>query len=130
VFFLLPLILYSLAFIICVEIPDVESDKLGGKETLIVRRGPRMGSVFVVVLFGVSTLYFLVLAGVNPLPMIDFLVLTLFSLIPLFWGLWEYFKQSNGGEFSTKSVKRILLAFVFFLLLIDSYLVTRILISI
>jgi len=37
--FVLPSMLYSLAFIVSVEIPDLESDRLGGKNTLIVKRG-------------------------------------------------------------------------------------------
>jgi 1,4-dihydroxy-2-naphthoate octaprenyltransferase len=128
-FFLLPLVLYSLAFIISVEIPDLESDKRGGKNNLIVRSGLHKTSLIIVALFGSSTLYFLVLASLNPLLQLDFRIFTLLSLIPFLSGLWQY-RTQNKRESTTRSIQHILLSFVIFLISIDIYLITILLPSI
>ncbi len=123
--FLLPSIFYSLAFIISVEIPDLESDRLGGKNTLIVRKGRRFGFLLVAVLFTLSTVFFLALSvtssALTIMPKIDFRLITIISLIPLSLIVQDFYLKNQGN--TLKSVEHILLGFSVLLLLLDCYLI-------
>jgi 1,4-dihydroxy-2-naphthoate polyprenyltransferase len=46
-FFMIPLLLYGLAFILAVEIPDMEADRLGRKNNWIARRGRKFGFLLI-----------------------------------------------------------------------------------
>jgi len=121
--FILPSMLYSLAFIISVEIPDLESDRLGGKNTLIVRKGRRYGFALIGVLFTLSTLYFLALSVTNSVSVIDFRLITIISLIPLSIIILEFFQLKRREDTLEKCVEYILLAFSIFLVLLNCYLI-------
>jgi len=121
--FVFPSMLYSLAFIVSVEIPDLESDRLGGKNTLIVKKGRHYGFILIGVLFTLTTLYFLTLSFTNLVSMIDFRLITLFSLIPLATISLELYKLKKREEMLGKSVEHILLAFSVFLFLLNCLLI-------
>jgi len=121
--FVLPSMLYSLAFIVSVEIPDLESDRLGGKNTLIVKKGRDYGFVLIGVLFTLSTLYFLALSFTNLVPMIDFRLISIVSLIPLSIMILEFFQLKRREDTLEKAVEHILLAFSVFLFLLNCYLI-------
>jgi 1,4-dihydroxy-2-naphthoate octaprenyltransferase len=79
-----PLFLYGLAFILLVEIPDVEADQMGSKRTWAVRMGRSFIFFAVAGVFFISTIYFLCIPWFAPYPLpVNTLVLVLLSLIPL-----------------------------------------------
>lgn len=105
VLFVIPLLLYGLAFIINVEIPDIEGDRLGNKNTFIVRKGRRVGFVVIGISLSLVTLYFLVLSLINVMPtLFDFRLITMFSLIPCSLGLFSIIKRPDERKLATKLV--------------------------
>ncbi len=125
--FLLPSLLYSLAFIVSVEIPDLESDLLGGKNTFIVRKGRSAGYVLITGAFVSSTLYFLALSmvrdAISLVSEIDFRLITAISLIPLSSMLLVFVRKRNRKKSPQESVENLLLGFTVFLILLDFYLI-------
>jgi 1,4-dihydroxy-2-naphthoate octaprenyltransferase len=121
---MIPLLLIGLAFILSVEIPDMESDQLGGKRTWVARRGRVFGfRVVGILLLAAAAYYFLVPAiATKPLP-VNFRILGLFSLLPL-CAVWiGIVKRPEGKQESTIIVNAIIGAMIAFFVLADTYLV-------
>ncbi|UCC92795.1 MAG: prenyltransferase [Thermoplasmata archaeon] len=76
-------LLYGIVFIIVVQLPDMEGDRLGGKPSIIVKRGRRFGYRVAAGAAALASLYFLVLGIVAPgASTIDLWVAFLCSLVP------------------------------------------------
>ncbi len=101
--FALPLVFLQLFFIISVEMPDIESDRLGGKRTLVVSMGREFGFKLILISAILVTLSFLLISftGLYPSTM-DFRVLTLISLIPMALGVVEVVKKPLDMKSATK----------------------------
>ena len=84
--FSVPLFCYGCYFIMSVEIPDAEADRLAGKKTLIAVRGRRFGLQIIVISAVAATFWYLMLSTING----GILAITLFSLIPLATGIRGY----------------------------------------
>jgi 1,4-dihydroxy-2-naphthoate octaprenyltransferase len=121
---MIPLLLIGLAFILSVEIPDMEADRLGGKRTWVARRGRSFGfRVIGILLLAVAGYYFLVPAiAAKPLP-VNFRILGFFSLLPLYAVLIGIVKRPEGKQESTFIVNTIIGAMIAFFVLTDTYLV-------
>ena len=87
-FFTLPLMLYGLAFILAVEIPDVEADRRGLKKTWVARKGWGFAFTAIGTLLMVATGFFFCISALSshPLP-VDFRLLGFLSLLPLGMGV-------------------------------------------
>jgi 1,4-dihydroxy-2-naphthoate octaprenyltransferase len=119
-----PLILYGLVFIIGVEIPDMESDRLGDKNTVIARRGRGFGFKTVGVLLSLATTYFLAARAVNLAPPpIDLGVFAALSLLPLAVGVEGLMRRPEEWEAATRLVTRIIYSLSLFLTIGVSYLI-------
>lgn len=122
--FVLPSLCYACAFIVSVEIPDMEGDRLGHKKTLIVLKGRTFGFKLIALLLCLATSCFLFFSTTKILQLkINFPLITLLSLIPLALGIFGLIKQPINREVATKLVSRNLLTFFIFLLLLDCYLI-------
>jgi 1,4-dihydroxy-2-naphthoate octaprenyltransferase len=121
--FALPCMLYALVFIICVEIPDMESDQRGNKNTLIVRKGRKFGFTLMTVSVFLASLWFLIVQMTNfvHLP-VDFRLITLVSLLPLFLGILGLFRRTEDRDMATKLVSHEISALTIFLLTVNCYL--------
>jgi len=120
---LVPLCLYSLTFILDVEIPDVEVDLAGQKMNWVARLGRR----FAFSLIGLSVLlgtgyFFLFPRFYNGQLPTDFRMLGLFSLLPLVAGLIGLVIHPNERGAATRIASWILLSLVAFVLLADAFL--------
>jgi 1,4-dihydroxy-2-naphthoate octaprenyltransferase len=123
-FFMLPSIFYSFAFIMSVEIPDFEGDKLSNKKTLIVYKGRKFGFILIALLHSLATIYFLIVSITNLLQSkISFYLITMLSLIPLALAILGLAHHSDDREVATRLTSNSLLAFFVFLLLVDFCLV-------
>lgn len=122
--FVTPLFLYIFATSINKEIPDLESDKLGHKYTMIVRRGRKFGFKLVTLLFLIATLLYLTyfLGGFFP-GIINFGVITILSMVTLSFGIIGALKGSNEREKSIKYVNFNMMAFKFIVFTVDLYLI-------
>lgn len=120
--FVLPLMFYGLSFIISVEIPDMEGDSLGNKNTLVVRKGRKFGFTLIAFSLSLGTLYFLILGTMNLVPtIINFLLIALFSLPPLCLGILGLLRRPTDRNSATKLVSRIVSSFYLFILMVDCY---------
>lgn len=120
---LIPLIFYALVFILSVEIPDLEGDRLGGKRTSIVRTGRRFGFTMIGLLLLGATGFFLILSLFSPPPIpMDFRVAFGLSLLPLLPGLWGLVRRPVERQPATQIATSIVVALSLFAILIDVYL--------
>jgi 1,4-dihydroxy-2-naphthoate octaprenyltransferase len=120
--FVVPIILYIFATSVNKEIPDMEADKMGCKNTMIVRRGRRFGFKVVALVFSLGTLSFLILYLGQIFPrIINFGLITLLSLVTLSFGIWGVIKGSNMREKSIKYVNYNMMATKFIIIAINLY---------
>jgi 1,4-dihydroxy-2-naphthoate octaprenyltransferase len=122
--FALPFALYALAFIVNVEIPDLEGDRMGNKRTLLVLKGRRFGFATNAFSLAISTSYFLVISTTNLFAsLIDFRLIALFSLAPLLTGVIGLFKRPEDKDSATKLATLNVTSISLFLLVVDLYFV-------
>ena len=122
--FIIPLMLYGLAFILTVEIPDMESDRLGNKRTWVARKGRGFGFTVIAASFLLATLYFLcfpwLTSRIYPL---DFRFLGILSLIPLGAGCIGLLRRPIEKQSATRVVNGIMITIAAFCILVDGYMV-------
>jgi 1,4-dihydroxy-2-naphthoate polyprenyltransferase len=122
--FIIPLTLYGLAFILNVEIPDMESDRLGDKRTWVARKGRPFGFTVIALSFFLATLSFLCIplltSRIYP---VDFRVLGFLSLIPLAVGCTGLQSRLVEKQAATRVVNVIMIAIAAFCFLVDGYFV-------
>jgi len=125
--FAIPLTLYGMAFIISVEIPDMEADLLGGKNTLVSRKGRPSGFVAVGLFMLAASVYFAgvewLWAGAYP---VDFRVLILLSCLPLGTGVVGAARKPVDRAAATKLVNLIVVSLIVFFIAVDVYLIYRV----
>lgn len=118
--FMIPLALYGLAFILSVEIPDMEADCLGGKKTWVAQKGRRFGFTAIGSLLLFATGYFFLIPYLYSymLPL-DFRLLGMFSLLPLAVGFLGLVKRPVNRQTALKLVNTQIGSLVVFLILTD-----------
>jgi len=121
--FLAPLILYGLAFILTVQIPDMEVDRLGGKGTWVARRGRGFGFVVVGSALVCATLLIVFIPQLFPgsYP-VDFRVLGLMSLLPLAAGVAGLILRPTARAVALRLVLANMLSLAAFCAAADGYL--------
>jgi 1,4-dihydroxy-2-naphthoate octaprenyltransferase len=119
--FLVVLLLYSMSFIVNVEIPDMEGDVASGKRNFVARKGRVTGFIVIGFLTLLATAYLAALSfGSFP---IDFRPALLFSLVPLLPAMYGLVKRPVDRTVSEKLVQLNVGCFLLFILLMDAYLV-------
>jgi 1,4-dihydroxy-2-naphthoate octaprenyltransferase len=123
-FILFPLLLYGLASILSVEIPDMEADRLGDKRTWVARKGRSFGFSFVGTCLLAATGYFFIfpLLSMGQVPM-DFHILGLLSLLPLSAGMVGLIRRPLLREPATWIAIWTVISLAVFSILADGYLV-------
>jgi 1,4-dihydroxy-2-naphthoate octaprenyltransferase len=123
-FFLTPLLLYGLASILSVEIPDVEDDRLAHKGTWLARMGRAAGFTTIGGLLIAATGYFFLAPTFFTLPgFFDTRVVGLLSLLPLSAGLTGMAKRPLERDEATRIATGIVVSLAIFSFLVDGYLV-------
>jgi 1,4-dihydroxy-2-naphthoate octaprenyltransferase len=122
--FITPLMLYGLAFILTVEIPDMESDRLGNKRTWVARKGRGFGFTMITASFLMATLFFICFPWLTSriYPM-DLRVLGILSLFPLGAGCIGMSKRPMDKRSATQAVSGIMIAIAAFCILADGYMI-------
>jgi 1,4-dihydroxy-2-naphthoate polyprenyltransferase len=119
-----PAVMYGLAFIIAVEIPDETADRLGHKATWVVRKGQRTGFAAICALLLLATgFYFLCARAWQASLPVDFRVLGLLSILPVAFGAHAVVRPPCDWQTATRLVTRIISAMTAFYVLMDAYLV-------
>jgi 1,4-dihydroxy-2-naphthoate octaprenyltransferase len=117
---LVPLLLYSLAFIVNVEVPDMEGDIAGGKRNFVARKG-RVAGFLVIGLLCILATVFLAVLSVGHYQ-IDFRPALLFSFLPLLPALYGLIKRPADRDIAVQLVQINVGCFLLFILLMDAYL--------
>ncbi|UCH38080.1 MAG: prenyltransferase, partial [Candidatus Bathyarchaeota archaeon] len=121
--FALPAVLYGFAFILNVELPDRQADKIGNKKTLIVRTNHTYGIFLILLSYSLILMYFLMLSIRPPFISLNFLVLSSFSLLPLVAAVYQWIHRTEDRETTIKFVIYNILALISFLVILNCYLV-------
>jgi 1,4-dihydroxy-2-naphthoate octaprenyltransferase len=122
--FIVPLMLYGLAFILTVEIPDMEADRSGDKRTWVARKGRGFGFTMITASFLLATLFFLCYPWLTPrIYPLDFRFLGLLSLLPLVAGYMGMMKRRIEKRSATRVVNGIMISLAAFCILADGYMV-------
>lgn len=119
--FSISFVIYMIFFILSVEIPDLEGDKKGGKNTFIVKNGRKTGFALIS-LAGISgTLFLLIIYITGIYSTINFLVLVITSLIPAIVGLYVLIRRTSEIDASKKLVNLTVPSLVIFITILDLY---------
>jgi 1,4-dihydroxy-2-naphthoate octaprenyltransferase len=124
VIFTIPMLLFGFAFILSVEIPDVEMDLLGHKRTWVVRMGRRRGFAAVGLTYLAATGFFFIFPWLSSYSFpANFRIFGLFSLLPLGASIIGWIKRPIDTKPATRMVNAIVVNLALFFILVDGYLV-------
>ena len=123
-FILVPLLLYGLAIILSVEIPDMEADRLGDKRTWVARKGRGFGFIVVGICLLAATGYFFIfpMLSIGQVPL-GFHILGFLSLLPLSVGMVGLIQKPLKREPATRIAIWTVLTLAIFSILADGYLI-------
>jgi len=122
--FTVPLMLYGLAFILCVENPDMEADRLGNKMNWVARRGRGFGFSVTGAALLLSTIFFLIFPWLTSRTYpVNFHFLGGLSILPLCAGGFGWLKRPLENKPATRVVYGTMITLVTFCMLADGYLV-------
>jgi 1,4-dihydroxy-2-naphthoate polyprenyltransferase len=122
--FSVPLLLYGLAFILSVESPDMEADRMGNKWTWVAHKGRSFGFSVTGAALLLASLCFLCFPWLTTRSYpLDFHLLGILSLLPLTAGIIGWIKRPLEKRPATRVVFWILISFAVFCFLADGYLV-------
>lgn len=115
---------YGLEFMIIVESPDMEGDRLGGKKTLIASKGRRFGYQLLLGAVVLSSIYYFIVYVLGLFQQyLNYFVVFLLSLIPVIFALIGWFQHPFEKKRSTKIAQRNMWILILFVILIDVYVV-------
>jgi 1,4-dihydroxy-2-naphthoate octaprenyltransferase len=109
-------LLCGIAFILAVQIPDLEADRLAQKHTFVSRVGRRVAFAGVGTALSLATVWLLTMPEVRLRP------LGLFCLLPALTGMWGALCRPVERDAATRLVNLTLTALIIFLILSDVYL--------
>lgn len=115
--FMIPLFLQALSFILSVQIPDMEADRLAGKWTFVALYGRGAGFLAMPVLLGTAAIYYALASFFTRSVLMEMAALV--SLLPLGIALYSYFIHDEKKERSIKLVKYNVICYVASMLLMD-----------
>lgn len=123
----IPLVLYGFFFIFTVEMPDVESDRLGGKTNLLVRRGLTTGLMAMVMVNAGATVSLSIIAYTGVLgTIINFWYLALFSPLLLLIAVYGAIRNIVESAQLLGQVKLNFLGMMAFLIFFVLYSTTKV----
>jgi 1,4-dihydroxy-2-naphthoate octaprenyltransferase len=123
-FLLIPLLLYGLASILSVEIPDMEADRLGEKRTWVARKGRRFGFILVGTCLFAATGYFFLFPSLSMRPVpINLHILGLLSLLPLSVGIVGLVRKPLKRDPAARIAIWTVLSLMAFSILANGYLI-------
>jgi 1,4-dihydroxy-2-naphthoate octaprenyltransferase len=119
--FALPLFLQALSFLISVQMPDMEGDRLAGKRTFVASYGRSAGFLAMLLSAGAAAIYYAAASLINE-NMVYFKWAAIVSLLPLGMAAYGYAGRNASREKAMDIVKYYVICYVFSILLLDAIL--------
>jgi 1,4-dihydroxy-2-naphthoate octaprenyltransferase len=119
--FTIPIMLYQLFFIMSVEIPDLEGDEKGSKNTFVVTHGRITAFLLIGLSAIISTIIFLLMGYSNLYPKPDFKIVTIISLLPALVGILALINKTEERDSATRLATYCLVSLFIFIFLVDGY---------
>ena len=116
---ILPLSCYGLFFIITVELPDVESDAVGQKKSLLVKLGRTAGKLISVATTLTGTICMTLLLFFRITNIVDWTPFVAFSILPLIASISSLLLHANTRKILVRQVMFNMASMILFLFLID-----------
>ncbi len=112
----IPLLLYGLFFILSVQLPDAESDRLGGKKTFVARNGRDVGFALIDLSSFFASAYLFNMSLSSTPVVLSFAIL---SLVPTSAGVFSFlFRKEEDGQVAKLSFMNVSSLFLFIALAI------------
>ena len=126
--FVFPLSCYGLFFILTVEMPDLESDRIGQKNTMIVKWGRKTGHILMVLSTGVASFFilFFEICGLFAI-YLPFGLFSIISIIPFFVAMRGLIKNSSERKVLNQQVMLNMISIISFILVIDIVIIGKLL---
>ena len=122
--FAIPLFIYGLEFMIIVETPDMEGDKIAKKKTLVTRLGRNLSYKIIILSLLIVSIYFLFISYLGIFrEYLDFSIIYVLSLIPLFVAVYGWFKKPFTKKIAIKTAQKNMNALILFVLVLNMYLI-------
>lgn len=123
-YFVPPLLLYGFVFIITVELPDIDGDSKGKKQTFLVRNGVMKGiNVILISLILIPIYFFLVFNFYEIDTVIDFSIVGIITLVPLLSGIVGFLHRPSLNRHVLLRLTYINIAgIIFFMFGLNTYL--------
>ncbi|WP_292612762.1 prenyltransferase [Methanobacterium sp. BAmetb5] len=121
VLFTIPFVIFMTSFILSVEIPDMEGDGKGRKNTFIVKNGRKKGFMMIGLVGVMGTLSLLLLSLSGLFPQINFQLLALLSMFPTLVGLYLFLRRTSKKEKAIQLVNINIPILVVFITLFNLY---------
>ncbi len=118
--FAIPLYMQAISFLISVQIPDMEGDRMANKKTVVAMHGSSFGFLMVLLPLIAATVYYLAVSIIIS-GMADLKWAALLSLLPLCMAVFGVIKHRSGHGLSIRLVKYSVICFVAFIVLLDAY---------
>jgi len=113
---------YGLEFMIIVETPDMEGDRIGKKKTLIAAKGRRFGYQLLILSLVTASLYYLALYILGVFQQnLNFLIVFLLSLLPLAVALYGWMQKPFQIKQATAIATRNMMMLLLFVILLSIY---------
>jgi len=127
--FVFPLSCYGLLFILTVEMPDIDSDRAGGKINALLKWGVKkgLGISFVSALAGSLSLAVIHFSGIL-MGKLDAGLVAIFSALPLAGVATGFFTDPNSRQSLVRQVVTNMTTIVLFLLFLDAYVFSQVII--
>jgi 1,4-dihydroxy-2-naphthoate octaprenyltransferase len=117
--FALPLFLQAMSFLISVQIPDMEADRLANKKTLVALHGQSRGFSIMLIALATTTVYYA--AASMLMQNAGYLKwATVMSLLPLGVALYSYVRRNALKETAARLVKYNVVCYVLSIILLDA----------
>jgi 1,4-dihydroxy-2-naphthoate octaprenyltransferase len=119
-----PLMCYALFFILTVELPDVEVDRLGGKKNLMTYNGRKSGIMLSTIATLAAMILFIILALSGALLPLEMWLFVILSIIPLGVAVYGLTTRSEEHQLIVRQVKLNFSALLLILVVAVAYLAT------
>jgi 1,4-dihydroxy-2-naphthoate octaprenyltransferase len=123
--FSIPVMLYGMAFTLAIEIPDMESDRLGGKRSWVAQFGRRFGFRMIAAALFLASLFFFAFPLLTSRSYtVDFQFMGMISVLPLATSIVWLLKRPDEKRLAMRASSWIIVTYIIFFLIAVAYMLS------